>query len=76
MIDFNKTVGMNVIKNFSVTISNKEITEEILGNYIGALEVKTVCKLPTQVKIGFVEVPKWLIKIHKKMLIEVDVMFI
>ena len=57
---------VNLTSNCPLKTSNIEIDEDILGKYIEALKGKTVRKIPTQVKIDFVEVPKWLIKLHKK----------
>ena len=59
-----------------MTTSYIEINKDIWGTDIGALKVKKVHKIPTQVKIDFVKVPKWLIKLHNTVFISVNLIFI
>ena len=66
---------MNIIRNLYVTISDIVIAEDILGKDIGALKGNKVYKITTQAKMDSVEVPKWLIKLHNKLFIAVDVIF-
>ena len=67
---------MKLIINFPVTVRDIETTEYIWRKHIGTRKVKTVRKIPTQVKMEFVEVPKLLLKLHNKLFIGFDVIFI
>ena len=73
MNDFKSTF---MKRNRPATISNIEIAEDIWGRYIEALNGKIVRIRSTQVKMDFVEFPKWLIKLHDKLFITVGMMFI
>ena len=59
-----------------VIFSNFYIAEDNWGNDVGALKGKTFHKIPTQVKIDLVELPKWLIKLYNKVFLGVDVVLI
>ena len=63
-----------MIKNNPVTIDDVVIAEELFGPDVGLLKGKTVCTRMSETRQDIVQIPKELIKTHKRVDLCIDIM--
>ena len=69
-------IKYNYIKDCPVTVADIEAAEKILGKDIHALKGKTVRKAPYRIQVDTVAVPEEILKLHKKVVLGIDYIFI
>lgn len=74
--DFEDIARLNIIPGCPTTINDINISNKIFGHDIGALKGKTTRRKPRQVRSDVVFVPPELVKIHKDVILCMDVMFV
>ena len=74
--DFNALVRLNMIPDCPITPENIKHADSLFGPDLATVRGKTVRRKPTRVVTDYVDIPRTLIDINKKVTLAVDVMFV
>ena len=69
-------IRSNHIKDCTVTVEDVDVALNIWGKKIAALKGNTTCRKPNTVARDYVKIPMDLLKLHKELLLTLDIFFV
>ena len=74
--DFENIIKLNILPDCPITVNDIKIAGKIFGTEIGSLKGKTTRRKPQPVRTDNVFVPPELVKVHKDVILVIDIMLV